>query len=164
MINLNGWRLTAVHRYLGITDGTVFSPFLRCHNFSSILLWRVAITRENLKAAVSGKHPQIHKHLHKAKVRFSVDCDAAGERNKADDGKDTYMLLEELFLSFCLVQKQIPGPVSRYQSSESFLQVVVFLETLDELLQLLLSSLDWTKPAVDIKMRHRTNTNEKIWH
>lgn len=57
------------------------------------------------------------------------------------------MLLEELFLSFRLVQKQISGPVRRRQSSEGFLQVVVFLEALDELLQLFLSSFDWSKPA-----------------
>ena len=57
------------------------------------------------------------------------------------------MLLEKLFLGFRLVEKQISGPVSGRQRSESFLQVVVFLEALDELLQLLLPSLDWSKSA-----------------
>lgn len=57
------------------------------------------------------------------------------------------MLLEKLFLSFRLVEKQISGPVSRRQSSKSFFQVVMFLETLDELLQFLLSSLNWSKSA-----------------
>lgn len=57
------------------------------------------------------------------------------------------MLLEKLFLSFRLVQKQISGPVRRRQSPEGFLQVVMFLEALDELLQLFLSSLNWSKPA-----------------
>lgn len=57
------------------------------------------------------------------------------------------MLLEKLFLSFRLVEKQISRPVSRRQSSKSFLQVVMFLETLDELLQFLLSSLNWSKSA-----------------
>lgn len=57
------------------------------------------------------------------------------------------MLLEKLFLSFRLVEKQISGPVSGRQSPESFLQVVMFLEALDELLQLLLSSLNWSKSA-----------------
>lgn len=50
--------------------GAAFSPFLSCHNFSSILLWRVSITRENLKAAVGGKHPQIYKHLHRGEGDF----------------------------------------------------------------------------------------------
>lgn len=57
------------------------------------------------------------------------------------------MLLEKLFLSFRLVEKKISGPVSGCQSSESFLQVVMFLEALDDLLQLLLSSLNWSKSA-----------------
>lgn len=57
------------------------------------------------------------------------------------------MLLEKLFLSFRLVEKKISGPVSGGQSSECFLQVVMFLEALDELLQLLLSSLNWPKSA-----------------
>lgn len=58
------------------------------------------------------------------------------------------MLLEKLFLSFRLVEKKISGPVSGRQSSESFFQVVMFLEALDDLLQLLLSSLNWSKSAV----------------
>lgn len=66
------------------------------------------------------------------------------------------MLLEKLFLSFCLVKKQIPGPVCRRQSSEGFLQVVVFLEPLDELLQLFLSSLNWSEPVANRQERKRT--------
>lgn len=58
-----------------------------------------------------------------------------------------YMLLEELFLSFRLVEKLISRPVSGCQSSESFLQVVVFLEALDDVLKLFLPSLNWSKSA-----------------
>lgn len=65
------------------------------------------------------------------------------------------MLLEKLFLSFCLVKKQIPGPVCGRQSSEGLLQVVVFLEPLDELLQLFLSSLNWSEPAANRQKRTR---------
>ena len=43
-----------------------------------------------------------------------------------------YMLLEELFLSFRLVEEKVSGPVSGRQRSESFLQVVVLLEALDD--------------------------------
>lgn len=57
------------------------------------------------------------------------------------------MLLEKLFLGLRLVEKQVPGPVGRRQRSEGFLQVVVLLEALDELLQLFLSSFNWSKPA-----------------
>ena len=39
------------------------------------------------------------------------------------------------------------GPVSRGECSESLVQVVVLLEPLDNLLQLFLSSLDWSKPV-----------------
>lgn len=44
-------------------DGLVVSPCFCCHDFSSVLLGGITITGENLKSAVSGKHPQIHKHL-----------------------------------------------------------------------------------------------------
>lgn len=65
-----------------------------------------------------------------------------------------YMLLEEFFLSFRLMKKQISGPVACSQSSEGFLQVVVFLEVLDDFLQLLLSPLNWSKPkAKNILLR-----------
>lgn len=57
------------------------------------------------------------------------------------------MLLEEFLLSLGLVEKQVSGPVSRRQRSERLLQVVVFLEALDDVLQLLLTSLDWSKPG-----------------
>lgn len=57
------------------------------------------------------------------------------------------MLLEEFFLSFRLVEKLISRPVSGRQSSESFLQVVVLLEALDDLFQLFLSSLNRSKPV-----------------
>jgi len=56
-----------------------------------------------------------------------------------------YMLLEELFLSFRLVEEKVSGPVSRRQSAEGFLQVVVLLEALDDLLQLLLPPLNRSK-------------------
>lgn len=46
-----------------LLDGSLCSPFLCCHNFSSILLRGIAITRKNLKPAVCGKHPQINKYL-----------------------------------------------------------------------------------------------------
>lgn len=44
-------------------NGLVVSPCFRCHDFSSVLLGGITIAGENLKSAVSGKHPQIHKHL-----------------------------------------------------------------------------------------------------
>lgn len=39
------------------------SPGFRGHDFGSVLLRGITITGENLEAAVSGKHPQIHKDL-----------------------------------------------------------------------------------------------------
>lgn len=48
-----------------ITYISWFSPFLCCHNFSSILLRWVTVTRENLKPTVCSKHAQINKHLWK---------------------------------------------------------------------------------------------------
>ncbi len=72
------------------------------------------------------------------------------------------MLLEKLFLSFCLVEKKISGPVSGCQSSESFLQVIMFLEALNELLQLFLSSLNWSKSATT-HWWEKAKTNLKIW-
>lgn len=82
----------------------------------------------------------------KYKVSHLVVCDAGRQTGRIFD-EVSYMLLEELFLSFRLVEKKISGPVSRRQSSERFLQVVVFLEALDGLLQLLLPSLNWSKSA-----------------
>lgn len=142
--------------------GAAFSPFLSCHNFSSILLRRVSITGENLEAAVGGKHPQIDKHLRRREAGFQWNVMLQEEKGADGYNENTHMLLEELFLSFCLVKKQVPGPVSRYQSPESFLQVIVFLEALYELLQLLLPSLDWTKPAGGGVRRGKRQTQKKV--
>lgn len=88
-------------------------------------------------------------------------CWKTKKKIRVDRRKYFYMLLEKLFLSFRLVEKQISGPVSGRQSSESFLQVVMFLEALDELLQLLLSSLNWSKSAGTHQWSKRKQT--QMW-
>lgn len=122
------------------------SPGFGCHDFGSVLLRGITITGENLEAAVSGKHPQIHKDL--SGKRFPSCYSPERPQPWTERGCEfSYMLLEELLLSFGLVQEQISGPVCGRERSEGFLQVVVFLEALDELLQLLLTSFNGPKPA-----------------
>lgn len=130
------------------------SPCFCCHDFGSVLLRGITIAGQDLEPAVGGKHPQIHKHL-SGKERTPVNGLDGFSPEQDGSGWFPHVLLEKLFLSFRLVEKQISGPVCRRQSPEGFLQVVMFLEALDELLQLFLSSLNWTKPGEQQQKRKR---------
>ena len=63
--------LPATHSWLYLSaatkraerGGVVVSPGFGRHDFSSVLLRGITVTGEDLEAAVSGKHPQIHKDL-----------------------------------------------------------------------------------------------------
>lgn len=73
--------------------------------------------------------------------------------------RSVYMLLKELFLSLGLVEENISAPVSCHQSLVGFLQVVVFLEALNDFLQLFLSPFDWSKSD-----RKHSKRQFKVWH
>lgn len=83
-VNLESVQIHSVVEGSATRGGTAFSPFLSCHNFSPILLRRVSITGENLKAAVGGKHPQVDKHLRRREGGFQWNVILLKEKG-ADD-------------------------------------------------------------------------------
>lgn len=59
------------------------SPGFRRHDFSPVLLRGVTITGQNLKPAVGGKHPQIHKDLSGKGWTAVTHPSVVGRGNKA---------------------------------------------------------------------------------